>query len=212
MDFKNFGPNQAMIDSTLNGTTPGEVFDDLIVTNFGFSFGSLEHARAYSCERKRTLSLITTELLEIPERCIKRRDYLDVQPISPNVETPYTIGPFDPEKSNWQDVVKGIWGSFENYREHGCGIGIFDGPLQVSEAMVGFLGNMHWEIGTVTHKDYRGKGLSSLASFHLIKKLVDDGIAPSWSCNEDNSASNRLAEKIGFKNYQPYYFYVIEPR
>ena len=127
MNFENFGPNQAMIDATLNGITPGEVFDDLIVTNFGFCFGSLEHARSYSIKNKCTLSYVSSELLNIPELCIERREYLEVQPKEPEVETRYCVAPFDPEKSVWRDVVIGIWGSVERYRLHGRGIGIFDG-------------------------------------------------------------------------------------
>lgn len=211
MQLTHYGANQAMIDSTLNKTTPGDVFDDLVVTHFGYCFGSLDYAREYSRNHNRVLSYVTTETLDVPEDCIQRREYIEISPKDPGVDTTFTIKAFDPICSNWKEVVLGIWGDIENYNRRGTGIGIFDGSVQVSEAMVGFLGNTHWEIGTITHADYRGQGLSSLASYHLIKKLIKEGVAPSWSCNENNPASYKVAEKIGFRNHRKYNVYVIKP-
>ena len=65
MNFKDYGANQTMIDSTLSGFTPGEIFDDLIVTNAGFTFGCINHAREFSRKHNRNLFLIKNNRLNI---------------------------------------------------------------------------------------------------------------------------------------------------
>ncbi len=211
MNFKDYGANQTMIDSTLSGFTPGEIFDDLIVTNAGFTFGCINHAREFSRKHNRNLFLIKNNRLNIPEKYILRREYTDIKFQKANIGTKFKIAAFDPFQSNWPDSFIGIWGSVRNYKKNGLGVGIFNNNIQISEAMVGYIGKKHTEIGTITHLNYRKMGLSTLASSMLVEKLISNKIQPSWSCNEDNTGSWKIAEKIGFMNFKTYYFYVIEP-
>ena len=211
MNFTSYGVNQAMIDSTLKKITLGNVFEDLMVTNFGFSFGNIETARNYSKTKNKKLYLISKSKLQVPEEEILRREYLEISLSEVNHNTPFEIKEFNPFKSNWQHVVEDIWGNPDNFKKFGKGVGAFDGEKQVAEAMVGFPGTAHWEIGTITHEDYRGRGLSQVVCHTLVTQLLKNNISPSWSCNEDNLGSWKVAERIGFRNPTHYFAYVINP-
>ena len=206
-NFYNYGANQPMIDAVLRGENPGKVLDDLIVVDIGFCFGSLEKARAYSVDNKTSMFYVSSEKLDVKEVEIPRREYSEIDLIKPEVETNYTIKNFDPDKSNWSKVMFSIWGSVENYKRYGIGVGVFDNDKQISEAMVGYRGKSNWEIGVVTHEDYRMQGLSKLATYYLVKSLIDKGVHPSWSCHEVNVGSYKVAESVGFKNFTRYYLY-----
>ncbi len=57
----------------------------------------------------------------------------------------------------------------------------------------------HADIGTYTHEDYRGRGFSTAASSLVAKALQARGLIPVWSTGEDTLASQKIAEKLGFK-------------
>ena len=115
MDFSNFGANQAMIDSTLDKFTPGEVFDDLIVTNFGVCFGSIAHARAYARQKQVFLNLASVIPLDVEEKYIVRREYLDLEFKEIAKDSSFVVKNLVAEKSSWINVIEAIWGSVENY-------------------------------------------------------------------------------------------------
>lgn len=54
------------------------------------------------------------------------------------------------------------------------------------------------EIGIETYPDHRGQGLAQACAAALIRHCLAQGITPVWSCRKENTASYRLARKLGF--------------
>jgi hypothetical protein len=55
------------------------------------------------------------------------------------------------------------------------------------------------EIGINTLKEYRGRGYARGVCVSLIHELLSKNICPLWSTDENNTASDRLAKSIGFR-------------
>ncbi len=112
-------------------------------------------------------------------------------------------------KSNWRDVILSIFGDFDLFERFGGGVALYEGDQIAAESMIGFVGKKHVEIGTVTHPAYRNRGLSTYVTALLAKDLLKKGLSPYWSCNADNLASQRVAEKTGFLEQKPYRIFQI---
>ncbi len=54
------------------------------------------------------------------------------------------------------------------------------------------------KFSTWTHELHRGKGLSTFAAKTLMKDFENGNFYFWWYCNNDNEASKRVAEKLGF--------------
>jgi RimJ/RimL family protein N-acetyltransferase len=66
-------------------------------------------------------------------------------------------------------------------------------------------------IDVVTYqKDDRGKGLATAATVALLDYCLERKLVPLWETTEDNVASQRLAEKLGFIKHETYPVYAIE--
>ena len=58
--------------------------------------------------------------------------------------------------------------------------------------------NLHADIGVSTLETWREKGFSTAAASLVAQEIQARGKVPAWSCGEDNYASLRVAEKLGF--------------
>jgi ribosomal protein S18 acetylase RimI-like enzyme len=54
------------------------------------------------------------------------------------------------------------------------------------------------DVGVATLPEYRGRGFATAAASIVARRLREAGQTPVWSTGEDNSASRRVAEKLGF--------------
>lgn len=54
------------------------------------------------------------------------------------------------------------------------------------------------DVGIDTLEEFRGQGLASAAAVLVTRRLRREGQIPVWGAGEDNWASRRVAEKIGF--------------
>jgi len=54
------------------------------------------------------------------------------------------------------------------------------------------------DIGVFTLEDWRGCGFATAAASIVAKRLQESGQIPTWSAGEDNFASLRVAQKLGF--------------
>ncbi|MGZ9584014.1 GNAT family N-acetyltransferase [Paenibacillus marinisediminis] len=70
---------------------------------------------------------------------------------------------------------------------------------------VPFMENQIVEIGINTLKPYRNKGFGSITARAFIRYLNEINKTPLWSCAIDNSASQRLANNIGFRKFADVY-------
>ena len=58
--------------------------------------------------------------------------------------------------------------------------------------------DLHADIGVFTLEAWRKKGFSTAAASLVAQAIQAKGKVPAWSCCEDNYASLRVAEKLGF--------------
>jgi len=77
--------------------------------------------------------------------------------------------------------------------------GAFIGRRLVSVACTFFVGARFEDIGVVTEPEFRGRGLSTACAARLCGAIRRRGRLPSWTTSPDNSASLRVAEKLGFR-------------
>ena len=54
------------------------------------------------------------------------------------------------------------------------------------------------DVGVHTLELWRNKGYSSAAAAIVCRRLLDKGIIPVWSTGDDNHASHKIAQKLGF--------------
>ncbi len=58
--------------------------------------------------------------------------------------------------------------------------------------------DLHADIGVSTLEAWRKKGFSTYAAALVAQAIQAKGKVPVWSCGEDNHASRRVAQKLGF--------------
>jgi len=56
----------------------------------------------------------------------------------------------------------------------------------------------HADIGVATVEAWRGRGFGTAAASLVARRVQEAGQTPVWSAGEDNAASLRVAQKIGF--------------
>jgi RimJ/RimL family protein N-acetyltransferase len=83
-----------------------------------------------------------------------------------------------------------------------------DGEL-ASVAAPFFVGDRYVDIGVVTERARRGRGLSPACAAALARDLLAQGVHPSWTTSPDNRASLRVAAKLGFERVRTDVLYVI---
>lgn len=72
-----------------------------------------------------------------------------------------------------------------------------------------FVGDRYVDIGVVTERARRGRGLSPACAAALARDLLAQGVRPSWTTSPDNAASLRVAAKLGFERARSDVLYVI---
>jgi predicted GNAT family acetyltransferase len=93
--------------------------------------------------------------------------------------------------------------------ELGVFYGVFDGERLVSVAGTHIVSDKEHiaALGNVmTHPNYRGQGLATVATSAVCEELLDHGIEMiGLSVSRSNEAAIRVYEKIGFKRRVPFY-------
>jgi hypothetical protein len=101
------------------------------------------------------------------------------------------------------------WGSGKQLAQSGYGWGAWvDGTL-ASVACTFFLANDYEDIGVVTEPPFRGNGLSTVCVYELCLDIIARGRRPTWATSTDNTASWRVAEKLGFVHERDDWLYVV---
>ena len=102
------------------------------------------------------------------------------------------------------DTVKGrvtphfSWRSAEEFLRNGKGYCVLHEGRAAAWAFSAAVSSDEIDIGIETLPEYRHKGLAYLAAEQMIRYCLEQGKCPVWSCDTGNSASRRLAEKLGF--------------
>ena len=154
-------------------------------------------------------------------RFLPRLEFFDYDPHSPVLEdfrnrlpAGFEIRPIDANLLNrceWRDDMAFYCGSLENFLHNGLGICLMHGDEIIVETYASALGVPYAEIGAITHEPYRGRSYAPIAVAFLIEALELCGFHAYWSCDTDNSASVRVARKLGFRIERTYEILEYEP-
>lgn len=231
-------PNSPMIFSTLEGRAPGEVYVDsansptacvvrMDFLNLAFLGGHIEQewlvsAMTQLCQHRPILLSWPPQLaadLEppfLPTEVVDRYEFFNCAPGQDAVLIPagYDLRRMDAQLLGsclWRDLVLQAYGSVERFLQHGLGLCLLSGSEVCCEAYAVFSGGGRFEIGVLTHAEYRGRGCAYLACRRLIELCEARGYATYWSCEQDNAASVATARKLGYRVQRAYRWLYYTP-
>lgn len=115
------------------------------------------------------------------------------------------------EKMKGSVIPKYFWESAEHFENLGVGFSVLDNGELASTAYSAFIQEGQLEIGIETVKEFYGKGYAAACCSKLIDYCLENNLEPVWSCKYDNTASFKLAQKLGFEAIKYLPFYVVEP-
>lgn len=102
-----------------------------------------------------------------------------------------------------------FWGTIENFFNNGIAYYVVADDKIASICYSGFKAGNIQTIGIETLIEYKKRGYAYSLAGKYIEDCFRQGISPHWDCSEDNTASMRLAEKLGFERkdrYKCYWF------
>ena len=127
-----------------------------------------------------------------PLRRLEPADLVQLQGLSPEV-----------------DWIAKTWGGMPGLAASGFAWGAFVGGQLAAVACSFFVGQMYEDIGVITEPEFRGLGLSTACAGMLCGDIQARGHQPSWSTSLDNTASIRVAEKLGFVLQRHAVLYIV---
>lgn len=101
------------------------------------------------------------------------------------------------------------WGGPDELAASGYAWGAFVDNRLVSVACTFYVGEQYEDIGVITEPAFRGVGLSLACAGLLCEEIHSRGRRPSWTTSPDNTASLRVAEKLGFSLQRRDFLYAI---
>ena len=100
--------------------------------------------------------------------------------------------------------VNDFWDNLDAFLRIGLGYVVLVGDEIVSLCFSGFVaGNIH-AIDIETKESHRRKGYAEIVSQAFVENCINMGFQPHWDCMAENTASIRLAEKLGFTKCNEY--------
>ncbi|UCD96473.1 MAG: GNAT family N-acetyltransferase [Candidatus Bathyarchaeota archaeon] len=106
------------------------------------------------------------------------------------------------------DWMKINWRSFTNFLRKGFGFCTLHGNKIVSWSVTDCVSGDTCEIGIRTREDYRRQGLATLTATAAVDHwLSRGGRSVGWHCDENNTGSIGVAEKVGFALERKYVHY-----
>jgi RimJ/RimL family protein N-acetyltransferase len=92
-----------------------------------------------------------------------------------------------------------FWDSADNFLEKGKGFSMIIDKQPVCTAYSAYIFEGQLELGIETIPQFRGKGFALYTCAALIDYCLMNNYEPIWSCRFENTASCRLAQKLGFE-------------
>ena len=92
-----------------------------------------------------------------------------------------------------------FWNSAKDFKQKGKGFTLLHSGEIASTAYSAFVHEDKLEIGIETVEKYRGFGFAELTCCKLIDYCLERELIPVWSCRFENTASYKLAQKLGFE-------------
>lgn len=97
-----------------------------------------------------------------------------------------------------------LWISAENFLSKGFGFCIVKNQDLVSACNTYYVSEGRAEIDIATKEAYRRMGFASVTCRAFIHHCLQQGIEPIWDCDNGNTYSKVLAEKLGFRGVETY--------
>lgn len=107
--------------------------------------------------------------------------------------------------------VDSFWRSHAAFVETGFGYCLAQGGAIASWCLTVFASGSNYEVGLATAPEYQGQGYATLVAAATIEHCLALGATPHWHCWEENVASQRVADKVGFtrpRTYPAYRFWL----
>ncbi len=102
--------------------------------------------------------------------------------------------------------ILGGWPSLEVFLARGFGFAMLTQTAVICWCTAEYLSNKKCGIGIETVEGYGQKGIATRVASAFVQHALAREIKPYWDCWENNIASVRVAEKVGFAN--PHYYSV----
>jgi GNAT superfamily N-acetyltransferase len=99
------------------------------------------------------------------------------------------------EETSW---IADTWDGPAGLAASGMGWGAFAGPRLVAVACPFFVGEAYEDLGVATEPGFRGLGLSTACAGEVAGDVRRRGRTSTWTTSPDNTASLRVAAKLGF--------------
>lgn len=100
-----------------------------------------------------------------------------------------------------------FWNNADDFCKNGIGFSLLDENRLASTAYSAFILDYFLELGIETIEEFRGKGFAQYVCSALIDYCLEHGYEPIWSCKYENTASFKLAQKLGFEPVVMFPFY-----
>lgn len=109
-----------------------------------------------------------------------------------------------------QELRAGLWGSpRELLVEGSIACALVSGEI-VASALTAACTDQYAEIGVYTQEAYRGRGYATAAASMVTRAAQEEGLIPVWSAGAHNSASLRVARKLGFEEVSRRTYVILE--
>lgn len=102
------------------------------------------------------------------------------------------------QKINGKITPSFSWDNMNDFLEKGKGYCITDGENAAVWAFSAAISSDEIDIGIETNSKYRHLGFAYIVAQMMIKYCFDQHKSPVWACHSENTASVKLAEKLGF--------------
>lgn len=105
------------------------------------------------------------------------------------------------------NISSRFWSSVDDFLKNGVGVCLLQDNQIVSLCYSACIVNGMAEVDVITRDGYQGQGLATIVAQRFIQECVRKKIMPTWDCFMNNTASVKLAEKLGFSETETYFFY-----
>ena len=238
--FDEDGPHAPMAFAVLDERAPGRAFADdvhrpklaIVQTREGLAIPSRAISRAFldaalgalRADSMVGLALSYEDGLEPKVTPAKRVERVDFAPLDSSVESLLRLRRSLPagaqvasltrdllDRCEWRDVATAAAGGVDAFLETGLGLCLMAGDEILCEAYAPFIGRRTAEVGVVTAEGHRGRGLAAIAVAFLAESLARLDLSLYWSCDVENTASIKVAEKLGFGSPRLYAMLLYRP-
>jgi RimJ/RimL family protein N-acetyltransferase len=108
------------------------------------------------------------------------------------------VGFLDPARLDRLPIAADLLWELQLGAEHSLIAATFVEQMPVSFCYAGAVTESLWDISIDTLPEYRRRGYAALCVAHMIRHMQAQGKQPVWGALEENPASWRLAQKLGF--------------